>query len=58
MIGKRNGIHIEFFCPIHELVDFYQSIEQGIVGMIMEVDKSHASLIHFHDKGFGTQEQI
>jgi len=39
MIGHADGGHVLFGADLHELVDFAGSVEEGVVGVVVEVDE-------------------
>ena len=49
VIGHADGGHLLFGADLHELVDFAGAVEQGIVGVVVEVDEwgfGHRRTVH------------
>ena len=47
VIGHGDGGHLLLDHDLHQLVDFAGAVEQGIVGVAMQVDERHSKKIRF-----------
>ena len=43
VIGHADGGHLLFGADLHELVDFAGSVEQGVVGVVVEMNEGSLS---------------
>ena len=47
MIRKGNGGHLVFFCALHQRINLWETVEQGIVTMDMKVNEGHKSMLQW-----------
>ena len=47
MVGDGNGRHVEFRSTTHHILDVSHAIEQGIFGMVVQMNKSHGQSLNF-----------
>ena len=47
MVGDGNGRHVEFRSTTHHILDVGHAVEQGIFGMVVQMNKSHGQSLNF-----------
>ena len=47
MVGDGNGWHVEFRSTTHHILDVGHAVEQGIFGMVVQMNKSHGQSLNF-----------
>lgn len=56
MVGEGERIHAKFFCARNKVVNFPESVKEGIVAMRMEMREFHVRVLTNNE--YGTNERM